>query len=190
MSTISTPPVDPGRAEFERLAGLYAELLTEAAWTERALRGAQLSVALVPDRPDAEGLARAMVDRGVHGATVWLPTAEAASPVIADRLASAGADVRVQVLYRTEMPLEAPRRLRRALDRGAGAITLTSGSTARNLIAALGGLELPSGVHVVCIGGQTAAAAAEAGLRIDAIAQAPSADGLAEALTSLFAAVP
>jgi len=158
--------------------------------TDRALREAQLSVHLVPDRADAKALARALVDRGAQGTTVWLPNAEAASPLLADRLSSAGAEVRVQHLYRSDMPLDAARRLRSALDKGADAITLTSGSTARHLVEALGALQLPAGVHVVCIGGQTAKAATELGLRIGAIAQAPSADGLVSVLTSLFAAVP
>src|SRR5205085_7150067 len=100
-------------------------------------------------------------DRGMGGATVWLPTAEAASLVLPERLTAAGAHVRVQHLYRSAMPSDAPRRLRSALGNGAEAITLTSGSTALHLVQALGGAALPSGLQVVCIGAQTAAAAAE-----------------------------
>ena len=54
------------------------------------------------------------------------------------------------------MPDSAPERLRAAHRGGVDAITLTSGSTARNLVAAPAADALPAGILIVCIGDQTA----------------------------------
>ena len=73
---------------------------------------------------------------------------------------------------------------------GEYAITLTSGSTARNLTAALGQVHLPPGILVVCIGEQTASEARAAGLTVGAVATEASADGLVSALTGHLAPQP
>jgi uroporphyrinogen-III synthase len=158
--------------------------------TATAAREAGIGVDLVPERSDADALADALVLRGVSGTTVWLPGAEGARATLRDRLAAAGATVLLQPLYRSEMPPGAADRLRRALAAGVDAVTLTSGSTARHLAAAFGGEPLATGVAVVCIGPQTAEAAREAGLRVDAVAAEQSVEGLAGALSSLLATLP
>jgi len=158
--------------------------------TAAALSAAGCVVSLVPDRHDGEGLADALVLRGVGGAAVWLPTAEGAGSVLPDRLRAAGAHVRVQAVYRSDMPAGAADRLQRVLRRGVDAIALTSGSTARHLVRALAGAELPARTVVVCIGPQTAAVARAAGLRVDLVAVEQSADGIASALSAHFATLP
>ena len=134
---------------------------------------------------DAVALAADLAGSGMRGATVWFPGAEAAGPGFPERLREAGADVIVQSVYRTVMPGDAPRRLAVALDAGIDAVTLTSGSTARNLVRALGGRRLPLQTTVVCIGAQTANAARAAGLDVAAVSHEPSALGLIAALESL-----
>lgn len=134
---------------------------------------------------DADALAGALEAAGMLGATVWFPSAEGARHDLPQRLGAAGALVIVQPVYRTVMPEDAPRRLAVALERGIDAVTLTSGSTARNLVRALGKRSLPSTTVVVCIGGQTAHEARAAGLDVDAVASEPSAAGLVEALESV-----
>lgn len=155
--------------------------------TAAALTAHGAAVDAVATQPDAAGLAAALVARGVAGATVWFPCAEGAGPALADGLRAAGATVRVQPVYRTEMPADAPRRLRAALERGVDAVTLTSGSTARNLIAALGGRRLEARVAVVCVGPRTAGDARDAGLEVAAVAAQPSAAGIVDALERALA---
>ena len=157
--------------------------------TAEALRRRGVAVNVVPDRHDAAALAAALL-AGDTPASVWLPVAAGADRMLPQRLEDAGADVAVQHVYRSAMPHDAGRRLRAALSGGVDAITLTSGSTARHLAEALAGDPLDGRVAVVCIGGQTAAAAREAGLRVDGVAVDASAEGMAAVLAAHFAAVP
>jgi uroporphyrinogen-III synthase len=150
--------------------------------TADALGEAGIRVELVAAEHDADGLAGELVARGMDGAAVWLPEAEASRPALAGRLREAGADLRITVLYRTDMPAEAPQRLARALESPADAITLTSGSTAENLSRALEGRRLDPGIAVVCIGEQTAEAARRFGIDVAAVARPSSRAGLVAAL--------
>ena len=134
---------------------------------------------------DADALATALEASGMRGATVWFPSAEASRPELPTRLRAAGAVVMVHAIYRTVLPEDAPRRLAAALDRGIDAVTLTSGSAARHLVRALEERSLPPATVVVCIGEQTAREARAAGLDVAAVASAPSAAGLVEALESV-----
>ena len=153
----------------------------ETAATLQA-RGVRVALAGVAD---ADALADALEAAGMQGATVWFPAAEAARSALPERLRAVGADVTVQPVYRTVMPDDAPRRLAVALDQGVDAVTLTSGSTARNLVRALGQRALSPATAVVCIGAHTADAARAVGLDVAAVASEPSAAGLVEALESV-----
>lgn len=154
--------------------------------TAAALSHHGVAVDVVADERDAAGLAVTLGKRSLAGGTVWCPGAEAAGSALADGLRAAGATVRVQPVYRTEMPADAPRRAGAALELGLDAITLTSGSTVRNLLASLGGRSLPLGTVIVCIGPRTAAEAREAGLEVSAVAAQPNAQGLVDALEAAF----
>jgi uroporphyrinogen-III synthase len=131
-----------------------------------------------------------MLERGVAGGSVWLPVAEDARGGLAEALRTGGAAVTVQRIYRSVMPESAPERLRAALAGGIDAITLTSGSTARHLVQALGGATLPPGAVIVCIGDQTAAAARTAGLDVRAVADVASVDGVVNALIECLTPQP
>ena len=62
-------------------------------------------------------------------------------------------------------------------------MTFTSQSSVRNVVAALG--TVPSErVRIACIGPVTAAAACEAGMRVDILAETYSIEGLVTALVS------
>jgi uroporphyrinogen-III synthase len=145
---------------------------------------------LVASEHDADGLATAMLEVGMAGATVWIPVAEGAGGDLPERVRAAGAIVNVQLIYRSVMPVVAPDRVRAALAAGVDAITLTSGSTARNLARAAGTDGVPAGTQIVCIGEQTAAAARAAGLTVDAIAREASVEGLMAALTECLTPQP
>jgi uroporphyrinogen-III synthase len=166
-------------------AGALAGVLVAAVGpaTAAALDAQGVSADLVASDHDAAGLAAAMLRRGMAGATVWFPVAEGARGGFAESLRAGGAFVTVQHIYRSVMPASAPGRLRAALAAGVDAITLTSGSTARNLVAAMGVGGLPAGAVIVCIGEQTAAEARAAGLTVQAVAEVASVEGLVNALT-------
>jgi uroporphyrinogen III methyltransferase/synthase len=173
-------------------AGAFDGMLVAAVGpaTAEALTDAGVAPDLVASEHGSTGLATALLARGVVGAGVWFPSAEGASATLPTALTAGGAAVIVQPVYRSVMPSIAPERLRAALGTGIDAITLTSGSTARNLVAALGAAHLPAGVLIVCIGEQTASDARTAGLRVDAVATEASADGLVAALTGHLAPQP
>ena len=155
--------------------------------TAAALRRAGVVPDVVPEGTSAAALALAMTRLGIRGAHVWFPCAEAAGEVLPRRLRAQGAEVQVQPIYRTVMPDDAPRRLGAALRDGLDAITLTSGSTARHLVAALGDNRVPAGTAIACIGEQTAAAARAAGLRVDVVAALQSNAGLVAAIAGHLA---
>ena len=177
-----------GAAGSEVVAGMLVAAVGPA--TASALDNAGVTPAVVASDHDGSGLATAMLERGIAGATVWFPAAEGAATALPDALTAGGARVIVQSVYRSVMPDVAPDRLRSVLGTGIDAITLTSGSTARNLAAAIGETRLPAGILIVCIGEQTASEARAAGIAVDAVATEASADGLVAALTGHLAPQP
>jgi len=177
-----------GAAGADALSGVLIAAVGPA--TAAALEAAGLSPDVVAADHDASGLAAAMRTRVVDRGTVWFPAAEGAGGTLAEALRAAGAMVTVQRIYRSVMPESAPQRVRAAMAGGVDAITLTSGSTARHLAAALGGSPLPRDVLIVCIGDQTAAAAVAAGLPVHAVAGEASAEGLVKALTGCLTPQP
>jgi uroporphyrinogen-III synthase len=177
-----------GAAGVAALRGISIAAVGPATAAALAALGAPADLVAVDH--DAAGLAAAMLDRGLAGASVWLPIAEGARGGFAESLREAGTLVTVQHIYRSVMPASAPERLRTAFAGGVDAITLTSGSTARNLVEAAGTDGLPAGVVIVCIGEQTAEVARNAGLSVHAIARTPSIESLVAALTECFTPQP
>lgn len=153
--------------------------------TAAALTRCGVDADLVADVADQEGLAAALTAHGVSGATVWFAAAEGARPELAQKLRAAGAGVTVQSIYRSVLPDDAPRRLAVALDAGLDAVTLTSASTARNFVHALGARTLPAATVVACIGARTADEARAVGLDVTVVAREPSAAGLVAALETV-----
>jgi uroporphyrinogen-III synthase len=177
-----------GAVGADALSGMLVAAVGPA--TAAALEVLGAAPDLVAGDHDAAGLAAEMVARGLAGATVWFPVAEGARGGFAEALRDAGPTVIVQHIYRSVMPKTATERLSAALAGGVDAITLTSGSTARNLVQAAGPGGLPRGVAIVCIGGQTADEARRAGLGVSAIAGVASVDGLVAALSKCLASQP
>lgn len=152
--------------------------------TAERLRARGVRVDYVPDRFVAEALLEGLITRGVAGQRVLLPRAEHARDVLPNGLRSVGATVDVVVAYRTEIPPDAPGL--RALEAGEiDVVTLTSSSTARNLVAlASGRVDLINRARVACIGPITAATAREVGLRVDLVAEEHTIPGLVAALVA------
>jgi uroporphyrinogen-III synthase len=177
-----------GAAGIEAIAGMLVAVVGPA--TAAALEAGGRTPDLVADDHDAAGLATAMLERGVAGASVWFPVAEGARGELAQALRAAGATVTEQHIYRSAMPSVAPERLRAAFDGGIDAITLTSGSTARHLVEAVGVGGMPTGASIVCLGEPTAMEARRLGLEVAAVARVASIDALIDALTECLAPQP
>ncbi|MBX6340915.1 MAG: uroporphyrinogen-III synthase, partial [Thermomicrobiaceae bacterium] len=167
----------------------HSRIAAIGAATAERLRAHGLRADLVPPRYVAEEVLAALVAHGVAGRRVLLPRAEVARDILPAGLRAAGAEVDVVVAYRTRQPAPDPEALR-LLEAGAiDVVTLTSSSTARNLVALLGGrVDLVNRAFVACIGPITADTARECGLRVDLVAEEYSIPGLVAALASALGA--
>ena len=156
--------IGPGTAAALRSRGIHAD------WIPRQF----LSNAIVADFRDYD----------LVGANVLLARADIAPPGLADGLRAQGARVTDVPAYRT-VPAESSRhRVIGALEAGQiDVVTLTSSSTARNLVEGLGGrLDLLRDVTMACIGPVTASTARDLGLNVDILAAEHTIDGLVAAL--------
>lgn len=186
VTSAAAVPVLVDRAEEtgHTLPELLADVRVAAVGgtTARALRDAGVRVDLVPrGRSSAVALLAAWPPAGEEPERVLLPLGDLAAPTLADGLRAHGWPVDVVVTYST-VPGPAPEPEVRAAwaAGGIGAVLLTSGSTARNLLTMLGAP--PAGTLVCCIGESTAAEARRAGLPVHAVAEDQTPGGLVAAL--------
>jgi len=112
---------------------------------------------------------------------VFLPRADIATETLVAGLAELGWEVDDVTAYRTVRAAPPPAPIRDAIKSGKfDAVVFTSSSTVRNLIGIAG---KPHGATVIaCIGPATARTAQEHGLRVDVLAEAPSAESVTAAL--------
>jgi uroporphyrinogen III methyltransferase/synthase len=113
---------------------------------------------------------------------VLLPRADIATETLVAGLTELGWECDDVTAYRTVRAAPPPQPIREAIKGGGfDAVLFTSSSTVRNLIGIAG---KPHNVTVIAvIGPQTAETAKEYGLRVDVMADKPSASALAEALS-------
>lgn len=134
---------------------------------------------LRPEEFTGEGLANALVARGVKGSKIVIPRAETAREILPDTLRAAGAEVRVAPVYRNVLP-ESPdekeeiSRVVEALqNREIDVITFTSSSTVRNFTKMAVGdsreelRRLLDGVRIAAIGPITGKTVSDYGLKVD-----------------------
>ncbi|HUE75903.1 MAG TPA: uroporphyrinogen-III synthase [Chloroflexota bacterium] len=140
----------------------------------------------------AETLARQI---GVaSGQRVLVPSSDLAREALSDGLRARGAIVDDVVAYRTVPGEGVPRLAELLQSRALDAVTFASPSSLRNLLAGLAergtgrsaALTLLGSVSVVCIGPVTARAARAEGVRVDAIADEQSEQGIVDAILVLF----
>ncbi|MEI6623671.1 MAG: uroporphyrinogen-III synthase [Actinomycetes bacterium] len=114
---------------------------------------------------------------------VFLPRADIATETLAAGLVKLGWEVDDITAYRTVRAAPPPAETREAIKTGGfDAVLFTSSSTVRNLVGIAG---KPHACTVIaCIGPQTAQTATEHGLRVDVLAETPSAIVLAEGLAA------
>jgi uroporphyrinogen III methyltransferase/synthase len=150
--------------------------------TAAATRAAGMGPAELPPRFTAEALGEALAG-GVAGKRVLLPRAQVAGEELPRRLRRAGALVEVLPLYRTVPDPAAVAAITRLLGSGLDMVTFASASAVGAFVAAAGvGFRRPTGLRVACIGPVTAAAARDAGLEPDIVADEHTSAGLAEAI--------
>ena len=147
--------------------------------TASALESAGVRVDLVPRGPSS---AAALLEAWPDGAgRVLLPLGDLAASTLATGLRGRGWQVDDVVAYRTVAGPPVDPAVASAYAAGEiGAVLLTSGSTARHLVDALGAP--PPGTIVCCIGPGTADVARSVGLRVDAVAAEQTPSGLVDAL--------
>ncbi len=160
--------------------------------TAQALAQRGIKVALVPERHIAESLAAALVERGVSGKRILVPSAERARPVLAETLKGAGAEVDVITTYRTVA--EEGDTIGLARDIAAGgvdAVTFMSSSTVEHFAGLVGPAATSGRFTAAVIGPATAATARELGVAAGGLIEAdPSTgEGLTAALVRHFARV-
>ena len=114
---------------------------------------------------------------------VFLPRADIATESLVEGLTAAGWQVDDVTAYRTVRAAPPPAPVRDAIKAGAfDAVVFTSSSTVRNLVG-IAGKPHPATV-VAVIGPATREAAEELGLRVDVVAEEPSAAALVDALAA------
>ncbi|WP_454041979.1 uroporphyrinogen-III synthase [Cellulosimicrobium sp. Marseille-Q8652] len=156
--------------------------------TRRALESVGVAVDLEPAENSARGLVAAFAAlapaRAEPVTTVLLPQGDLAAPTAADGLRDLGHDPHVVTVYRTVAHDLAPDVVAAWHAGEVDAVVLTSGSVAREVARQLGPRD---DVAAVAIGEPTARAARAVGLRLDAVADRPTDEALATALTTVLA---
>ncbi|MFN8522427.1 MAG: uroporphyrinogen-III C-methyltransferase [Chloroflexota bacterium] len=140
----------------------------------------------LPERFLTEAIVAAFDPAELAGVEVLLARADIAPPLLAEELTRLGARVRDVVAYRTVVAADSQGAIRDRIQSGeVDLITLTSSSTARNLLAALDGDSgLLRHVVVASIGPVTSATARELGLRVEIEASEHTIPGLVAAIES------
>jgi uroporphyrinogen-III synthase len=156
--------------------------------TASALEQAGWRVDLVPQPAVAESIVAALAGQ-VHGQRVLLARAEVARDLIPLALEAAGAQVTIVDAYRTVLAEGSAELVASTFAQPAGtvqvdALTFTSSSTVRNLLALLrtAGVKWPVGAKVFSIGPVTSATLREHGIEPDAEASQHDVEGLVEAV--------
>lgn len=155
--------------------------------TARALAAWGAPPDFVPDEFVGEALAEGLPI--VPGNRVLLPRAEIARHETVRTLERRGAAVEDLPIYRT-VAADIDRAVIEDVRRGVDAVLFTSGSTVTHFMNIMRqhepGFMFAAYARIVCIGPVTAGAAREAGLRVDAVAEVYTAEGLVDGLVSVF----
>ena len=164
-----------GRVRIAVVGGRTADAVTD--------QGGRVDI--VADPATAEGLVGRMVESGIVGKRILYPHGDLASDVLPRRLIEAGAVVDAVEAYRTEWETEQRSDAVAAITTGnVDIVTFASPSSIRAMLAVLAGsVDGLASARVVCIGPVTANAARALGVRVDAVADDASLDGILSAVT-------
>ena len=158
--------------------------------TERALNAIGLHADVVPTVFTAESLGQALRDEA-GGRRILLALAENAPNLLRDALAAAGGEVTVAAAYSNHIPessIDCVQAVFGDGDSQPDAITFTSASSARNLLALLDSAKMNLPVHIprASIGPITSRALVELGLAPVVEAKEATIGALVEALADYF----
>lgn len=196
----SVNAIDELTASAARRGTTLADVAVKARWaavgpaTRCALEAAGITVALEPAENSARGLVTAFAAASgtrAAEAAVWpedakgvlLPQGDLAAPTMADGLRDLGFAPHVVTVYRTVAHDLAPEVVDAWRAGEVDVVVLTSGSVAREIARQLGPRD---DVAAVAIGEPTARAARAVGLRLDAVADRPTDEALAAAVTTVL----
>lgn len=195
----SVNAIDELTASAARRGTTLADVAASARWaavgpaTRRALEAAGITVDLEPAENSARGLVTAFAAAsGTRAAAagwpedakgVLLPQGDLAAPTMTDGLRDLGYAPHVVTVYRTVAHDLAPEVVDAWRAGEVDVVVLTSGSVAREISRQL---EPRDDVAAVAIGEPTARAARAVGLRLDAVADRPTDEALAAAVTTVL----
>jgi uroporphyrinogen-III synthase len=180
------------RAQLHQLSPKPQRIAAIGPATAKAVESIGLNVDLIPPSYVAESLAATLIP-DAPGRSFLLVRAEEARDVLPNSLAAAGAQVTIAPAYRNLAPPGAIPALQRLFANPAAhpaasleAITFTSSSTARNLVALLeaADLNLPPGIALASIGPITSATLRELGYQPTLEAAQPTVPALVEAIAA------
>jgi uroporphyrinogen III methyltransferase/synthase len=173
-SATTVDVIEPRIRDARSLAGPHIAAVGPA--TAQRLRAFGIRAEIIPERTVSDAIADAIPP---GPGRVLIPQAAGARDVLAGALRKKGWDVDVVEAYRTARDDSSVDAGRKALEAGVDAVVFTSGSTVRAFVELWGS---PSDALVCCIGPVTADAAAEFGVRVDAVAEKQTIEGLVAAL--------
>ncbi|WP_172195160.1 uroporphyrinogen-III C-methyltransferase [Saccharibacillus qingshengii] len=157
--------------------------------TIEALRSRGIRCEAPPETFDAEGMIASYGERMLPGQCVLLPRGDLARTWMSETLRARGLNVTELDTYETVLTGEDDEELLDLLQEDkVHAVTFTSSSTVRNLIAVLKRMgetdpaALLNRSTIACIGPQTAKTAKESGLNVDLLAEEATIEGLLTAL--------
>jgi len=166
---------------FDRLKALGKDirclhgikLATVGPATSKRLEDAGLSPDYEPQEYRGEGLIAGFRNIDLKGARILIPRAEVAREILPEELSRLGADVTVAPAYRT-VPADVPgEEIKKAIqEQKVDVITFTSGSTAKNFVKLLPGIDLKQALEktlVACIGPIAAKTVESLGFKVDVI---------------------
>ena len=153
--------------------------------TAEELERKMLRADVVGESFTSEGLLEAMGE-DLRNRKFLLPRAQEATETLPEGLLARGAEVVDVAAYKTVRDEGNVEELKESLaDGDLDAITVTSSSTVRNLVEAVGaGVVRASGVPIYCIGPVTAQTARELGLEVAGVAEEHTLEGLVETVVS------
>lgn len=156
--------------------------------TAKAVEEAGLRPDYLPEVYTSQGFLAGLETQDIAGCRVLLPRADIAGKELAQGMAQLGAEVLEVTAYRTIPNTKAISQGKQLLLAGEiDIITFTSSSTVTNLVAVLGRKQqVLNRAKIACIGPKTTATAAQAGLRVDVVAQKHTILGLVQAMERYF----
>lgn len=158
--------------------------------TAKRLEAVGISVTVVPERYQAEGIVESLNADEMRGKNVLIPRAAKARDVLPETLRQWGANVDVLEAYRTVAPNIDVAAVRQRLQRGdVDVVTFTSSSTVSNFVQLFASADLTSIVGnaaIACIGPITAKTVEDFGGKVAIMAREFTIDGLVTAIVDYF----